>query len=423
MSVHVTPPAGTPPRIDDAPATPARALLSRWWVRAILGVIVLAIVARIAGTPDLVSRGSASASLRFAAPILLAGLGGLWAERVGVINIGLEGMMIMGTWVGAWIGFLYGPWTGVLAATLGGMLFGLLHALMTVTFAVDQAVSGLAINLLAAGAARFLSSIVFEPMDGGGVTQSPPLAPIATVSIPGLRAALEPVGSLGIPVVSDVTNVLLGLTTNVSLLTLLALALVPFSYWALWRTSFGLRLRMCGENPSAADSLGVNPNRMRYYALAASGAFAGLGGGFLVTVATNIYREGQTAGRGFIGLATVIFGNWTPGRLGIGALLFGFTDALRVRQEATVASLLILGSVAFVLLAIRAARQAEIKPTIAYSAAAVALMAWYLFYGVVPSEFVGFAPHLTTLLVLALGRQTLRPPAGIGYAYRRSEAT
>lgn len=404
-------------------SAPVRAWYRRWWVLALAGAVTMSLVAQFAGTPDLVSRGSVSASLRFAAPILLAGLGGLWAERSGVINIGLEGMMIMGTWCGAWIGVLYGPWMALVGATIGGALFGLLHALMTVTFAVDQAVSGLAINLLAAGAARFLSSVVFEPMDGGGVTQSPPIGTLPTVSLPGAEAVLGPIANAPVPVLPDLATMLLGLTTSVSVVTILAFALVPFSIWVLWRTSFGLRLRACGENPSAVDTLGVDPTRMRYAALTISGAFAGLGGGFLVTVASSIYREGQTAGRGFIGLATVIFGNWSPGRLSLGALLFGFTDALRTRQEATISALLVLGALAFLLLAVAAARRGEQRATLGYGLAAIALATWYVVDGTVPSEFVGFAPHLTTLLVLALGRQALRPPAAIGYAYRRSEAT
>lgn len=396
---------------------------NRWWGRAAIGLVLLSVVADIANTPDLLSRGAVSASLRFAVPIALAGLGGLWAERCGVLNIGLEGMMVIGTWMGAWAGYQWTPWVGVVAAVAGGALFGAFHALMTVSFGVDQAVSGIAINVAALGLGRFLSSFFFEGTPGGGISQSPHVGQISSVSVPGLTAMLEPVAHLEVPVVSDVAEIVLGMTTGVSLLTILAAALVVGSWWVLFRTSFGLRLRACGENPAAADSLGVSPNRMRYAGLTISGALAGLGGAFLVTVASSIYREGQVAGRGFIGLATVIFGNWMPGRLSLGALLFGFTDALRTRQETTMAALLIVGAVLFAFLAIRAVRVRNRGATFGYAIAAVGLGWWFLGFGIVPSEFVGFAPHLTTLLVLSLAHQKIRPPQGIGVPYRRSEAT
>ncbi len=396
---------------------------ARWWGKVAVGLLLLSIVADVADTPDLLSRGAVSASLRFAVPIVLAGLGGLWAERCGVLNIGLEGMMIIGTWMGAWAGYQWTPWVGVLAAIAGGALFGAFHALMTVTFGVDQAVSGIAINVAALGLGRFLSSIFFEGTPGGGISQSPHVGQIMSISIPGLEQVLDPVAQWEIIVLSDLAELLLGMTIGVSLLTVLAAALVVGSWWVLFRTSFGLRLRASGENPAAADSLGVNPNRMRYAALTVSGALAGLGGAFLVTVASSIYREGQVAGRGFIGLATVIFGNWMPGRLSLGGLLFGFTDALRTRQETTMTALLIVGSLMFAFLAIRAYRTGNRGATFGYAVAAVGLGWWFLGLGIVPSEFVGFAPHLTTLLVLSLAHQKIRPPQGIGVPYRRSEAT
>src|SRR5690606_27234060 len=142
---------------------------------------------------DLTSSGSVAASLRFAAPLALAGLGGLWAERAGVSNIGLEGMMIVGTGCGAWAGFQWGPWTGVLVAIIAGAVFGLVHAVATVTFGVDQAMSGLAINLLAAGLARYLSKIVFAPLEGGGIGKSPSIDPITKITVPGLSPALRSV--------------------------------------------------------------------------------------------------------------------------------------------------------------------------------------------------------------------------------------
>jgi len=127
---------------------------------------IIALVENITGAVDISSPGTSGATLRFAIPLLMAGLGGLWAERAGVINIGLEGMMIVGTWTAAWFGYLHGPWIGLLAAAIFGLLSGLFHAILTVKIGIDQAVSGLAINLIAAGAARYLSGIFFPPVGG-----------------------------------------------------------------------------------------------------------------------------------------------------------------------------------------------------------------------------------------------------------------
>lgn len=413
-------------RVAAAPGVLALAL-RRPAVRSMLlvlgAMVLLSIVASVDGKPDLVSRGSFGAALRFAVPILLAGLGGLWAERSGVINIGLEGMMVVGTWFGAYFGFQFGPWYGIGAALVAGIVFGLLHAVMTVTFGVDQAVSGLAINLLAVGFARFLSSLLFEGLPGGSVSQSPQLQSVGTVSLPFVETVLSPVVDARVPVLSDVAAMVLGVTTDLAVFTVLAIALVPASIVVLWRTRFGLRLRACGEGPAAADALGVDPNRMRYAALAISGGFAGLGGAFLVTVASSIYREGQVAGRGFIGLATVIFGNWMPGRLAGGALLFGFADALRTRQEGTVHALLLVGALALVAVAVLRARDGRARSAVGLAVAAGALAAWFVASDTFPAEFVGFVPHLTTLVVLTLAHQNLRAPVAIGVPYRRSEVT
>ncbi len=200
---------------------------------------------------------------------------------------------------------------------------------------------------------------------------------------------------------------------------------MPITYVLLWRTKFGLRLRSCGEAPGAAESLGVNVYRMKYTAVILSGGFAGLGGAFLALVATSIYREGQTNGRGYIGLAAMIFGNWRPGGLALGAGIFGYTDALQLRSGGeSVHALLLLLAIVLALLGragrcyrgrrLRAADQRWRSPPCA--------LVWYLTSDTVPDEFVGFAPHLTTLLVLALAAQRLRPPAADGQPYRRGEA-
>ena len=392
-------------------------------VRIALGFAVLSLLSGAFDAPDLFSRGGISATLRFSAPILLAGLGALWAERSGVINLGLEGMMIAGTWFGAWAAIEWGIGPGLVVGIGAGVAFGLLLALLTVTFGVDQAISGLSLGLLAAGLTRFLSSVTFATVPGGSITTSPPVPDLVTVSLPGADALLAPAERAGIPILSDAAAVLLGLATDVSILTIAVVALVPLTWYVLWRTRLGLRIRAVGEAPEAADSLGVRPWRYRYLALAVSGGLAGLGGVYLVTVGSSLYREGQTAGRGFIGLATVIFGNWNPWSVTLGSLIFGFTDALRTRQELTVGVLLAALGLLFALVAIRRGLGRDLRGAILFGVPAVAMLAWFWLVRIVPSELVSFAPHLTTLVVLAFARQRLRPPAALGDPFRRGEAS
>ncbi len=386
------------------------------------GILLLSAVRVITGADDITSSGTMGAALRLAVPIGLAGLGGLWAERSGVVNIGLEGMMILGTWFGAWGAYEFGAWWGVVAGIIGGALGGWLHALATVTFGVDHIVSGVAINILGAGITRFLSALVFADTPGGGVTQSPGLPSIGTVTVPGLSDWLATLEDKRWFLVSDLAGMLGGLVTQVSLLTLVAIALIPLSFLLLWRTKFGLRIRSCGENPRAAESLGVNVYRMKYIAVIISGACAGLAGAFLSEVATSIYREGQTNGRGFIGLAAMIFGNWRPGGLAAGAGLFGYTDALQLRSggESVHAMLLLLAIVLAGIGAWNLVRGRRVSGVVSLVVAALVLL-WFLGTDIVPDEFVSFTPHLTTLLVLSLASQRLRPPAADGVPYRRGE--
>ena len=389
-------------------------------------LVLLSLVRVISGADDITSSGTTSAALRLAVPIGLAGLGGLWAERAGVVNIGLEGMLILGTWFGAWAAFFYGPWVGVMAAVAAGALGGLLHALATVTFGVDHVVSGVAINLLGGGIARYLSSIAYGDgqVPGAGQTQSPNTQPLPNVSLPVLSDGPDLLGRLEDQrwfFLSDVAGILKGLTADVSLLTLLGVLLVPLTFFILWRTAFGLRLRSVGENPVAADSLGVAVYRMKYAAVVMSGALAGLGGASLVI--GSIYREGQTGGRGFIGLAAVIFGNWRPGGLAAGAALFGYADAIQLRAGSAVRGLLLLVALLLVVVAVRQALRRRIGLAVAAVLIGVAFGLWYLVVDTVPSQLVGFTPHLVTLLVLAVASQRLRPPAADGIPYRRGQQT
>ena len=420
-------PLKQPDVVDSRAVTRPRVLL------VIAGTLVLLSLVRvITGADDLTSSGAFRAAIGLAVPIGLAGLGGLYAERVGVVNIGLEGMMILGTWFGAWGGWHYGVWWGVVLGVVGGGLGGLVHAIATVQFGVNHIVSGVAINLLAGGVTRYLSAIAFEGQSGGGITLSPPVkGDLGEVSLPILSGG----GLLGWDspdalgwleekrwfLVSDLAGLLHGVTSGVSWLTVIAALLVPITYFLLWRTATGLRLRSAGEYPQAAETLGVNVYRMKYIGVTISGMMAGLGGVFLVVEAGRIYREGQTAGRGYIGLATLIFGNWRPSGVAVGAGLFGYADALQLRREESVHAMLLFVALAVGLVAIRLAVQRRWIPTALLAAIAIGFFAWYQSTDEVPSQIVYFTPHLTTLLVLSFAARRLRMPAADGEEYRRGQ--
>ena len=386
---------------------------------AIAGLfLIISLVELITGATDITSPGTSGATLRFAIPLLMAGLGGLWAERAGVINIGLEGMMIVGTWTAAWFGYLHGPLVGFAAAAIFGLASGFFHAILTVKIGIDQAVSGLAINLIAAGGARYLSGIFFPPV-GGDRTVSPPVDSFPTFTIPISAPLLEKIDAQNIFFISNLAGVLHGFTKDLSLVTVALLLLVPLSSWILWRSKFGLRMRFSGENPMAAESLGINVYRIRYIAISVSGMMASLGGAYLALVASSVYREGQTAGRGFIGLATVIFGNWKPGGVFAGSILFGFTDALRVRQSESVMSLLMVAGIVAAILGIYYSIARRWK----FAAISVVIALFGLWVNqrvdTIPQEFVTAFPYFATLLVLTFLAQRLTPPAMAGMPYRR----
>jgi simple sugar transport system permease protein len=400
-------------------------------------LLLLSLVRLWTDTPNLTSSGTFAASVRLAIPILLAALGALYAERAGIVNIGVDGMMVLGTWFGAWAGYQWGPWWGIAAGIAAGAVGGLLHALATVSFGVDHIISGVAINILAPGIARYLSVVAYEGKGGGGgVTQSPRVGgAIERVSLPLLSDPNGPelfgigpdlLGELERKrwlVVSDVAGVLRGLTTGVSLLAIIGVLLVPLTWWLLWRTSFGLRLRSVGEHPVAAESLGVDVYRYKYFGVVISGALAGFGGAFLSVVAASIYREGQVAGRGFIGLAAMIFGNWRPTGAMLGAGLFGYADALQLRGGGElVHSLLLFVAILLVLLAAWQLYRRRWFIAGVSLVIAAAFAVWFVTSETVPNEFVFFTPHLITLLVLALSAQRLRPPAADGLPYRRGQS-
>jgi ABC-type uncharacterized transport system permease subunit len=251
-----------------------------------------------------------AAMLRYATPITFAALGGVVSERAGVVNIGLEGMMLAGAFFGAWGADVTSSWVGgLLIGMAGGGAFALIHAVFAVTLRADQIVSGTAVNLLAAGVTGF----VF--INAYGEQGTPDDLP----AIPDLSLPLD-----WIPFVGDAIG-------HLNLMVWLGLALVVALTVYLFRTPQGLRLRSVGENPLAADTAGISPMRVRYRAVIISGMLAAMGGVFLSIGFVHSFNQQMTAGRGFIGLAAVIFGKWRPGGALAAALLFGFSSALAQR--------------------------------------------------------------------------------------------
>ena len=262
---------------------------------------------------DIVNVGLFAATLRMASPLIFASLGGIFSERAGIINIALEGMMLTGAFSGVFVTYVVGnPWVGVFAAILAGGLLGLIHGILTIKFAGDQIVSGTGINIFALGFTAYMSQIVWGSR---GASQS--VQGLGTVSIPFVA---------DIPFLGDVV----GKQTPLFYIALIA---VIASYLILFKTPSGLRLRAVGEHPGAADTTGIKVYRTKYLCVIASGMLAGLGGVFLSLGQLSLFVNGMTGGRGFIALAAMILGGWSPfGALGA-SLFFGFADALQIRLQ------------------------------------------------------------------------------------------
>ncbi|HET7476299.1 MAG TPA: ABC transporter permease [Dermatophilaceae bacterium] len=390
------------------------------------GLVALSVTRLVSGEEVLTNTGTAQAVLALTLPVALAGLGGLVSERAGVVNIGLEGMMILGTWGAGWAGYQYGAWGALVGALVGGMLGGALHAVATVTFGVDHIVSGVAINLLAAGTVRFLSELLYAGVPGGGPTQSPGVkGGTPSFDVPVLASGPDLLGRLEathVVVLSDLAGLLRGFLLDISPLEVLGVLMFPLAGFVLWRTALGLRLRSAGENPWAAESLGVNVVRVKYLAVVAGGALAGLGGLFLVLF-SGLYKEGQTGGRGFIGLAAMIFGNWRPGGLASGALLFGYSDAVRLRSQNSLAvlALFLFAAIVVVGLGVWWLRRGRRTAGAVFIGAGVALGLGYLGLDSLPNEVTTVTPYIVTLVVLVVSSQSLRPPQADGLVWRRGE--
>ncbi|MDE0805472.1 MAG: ABC transporter permease [Acidimicrobiales bacterium] len=305
-------------------------------------------------------------SLRLGTPIALGAMAGLWCERSGVVNIGIEGMMLGSAGVGFMFYSLVGDassvpilWASIGVAVITGGLIAALHALMSVTFRVDQIISGVVVNLLALGVTGFLRSEVVVP---SGVTSGTPTSDIA---LPGL-SSIPVIG----PQLFDARPIFF-----------LMFVLVTASWWVLWHTKFGLRVRSVGENPHAAETLGIDVIRTRYTAVIIGGLIAGLGGAWFSMESQGGFQDNMTNGAGFIALAALIFGKWRPWTAFGGAMLFGFTRALGSRLQ-------ILG-----------VEVGDFE---------------------IPSEFWQSLPFVVTIIVVAglIGRAI--PPAAIGRPFERS---
>jgi ABC-type uncharacterized transport system permease subunit len=292
-----------------------------------------------------------SSTVRLSMPIVLGALGGIFSERSGVVNIAIEGLMLTAAFVGFLIGASTGNiWLGVVAAVATGALMALLHGVLSIHLRVDQIISGTVINILAVGLTGYFYT--------------------SNVTLPGKLP------SLPIPLLSEIPIVGPVLFDNPPI-TYLALILVAVTHVVLYRTQWGLRLRAVGENPRAADTVGVNVIATRYANVMIGGALAGLAGAFLSLEAVGSFERLMTNGRGFIALAAMIFGNWNPIGAWAAALLFGFANALQSQLQ-----FLGLGSI-------------------------------------IPHQFIGLLPYVLTIVVLAGFVGRARPPAAVGQPYSK----
>lgn len=362
-----------------------------------------------------------------ATPIAFGAMAGLMSERSGVINIAIEGMMLMGAMF-AFLGSVFFndvtggtlPPTasliaGAVAAMLAAGLIALLHAFLSIYYKVDQIISGTVINLLAIGITNFTANAFIDPNRLSGVGIFP------VISIP----ILSKIPFIG-PILFEHQP-----------LVFVMLILVALLQYALFKTPWGLRTRAVGEHPRAADTVGINVNRRRYINVTLGGFIAGLGGAFLVLESVGRFQKLMTTGRGFIALAALIFGKWTSvGALG-SALLFGFSEALGVRLQLgdvnELQALALLGGLAFILLAAafgalklirrgedkRPSRNIGILASVGFALIVAALLLEWPTVEI-PIQFLGLLPFLATIFVLAgfVGRAT--PPAAIGKSYEKA---
>jgi ABC-type uncharacterized transport system permease subunit len=301
-----------------------------WWaiglgIAGTLGAIWLQ--TKNAETLDsILTTGVLAATLRFATPLAFAAIGGIFSERSGVVNIGLEGMMLTGAFFAVWGSVWSGTWVvGLLMAMLFGGLLALIHAIFSIHLRADQIVSGFAINFLALGLTGFLYSSIYP----GGIEEQ--VSRVPTVQLGFLD---------DIPLIGDFLD---GIFGSLNLLVWIMFGVVILAYVILFKTPIGLRIRSVGEHPRAADTVGISVYGVRYAAVVTSGVLAALGGAFLSIGFVGTFTENMTSGRGYIALAAVIFGKWLPGWAFAATLLFGFGFAISIplQREAGISENLI----------------------------------------------------------------------------------
>jgi simple sugar transport system permease protein len=262
-------------------------------------------------------------TVRFATPLLLACLAGLFSERSGIFDIGLEGKMLMAGMASGAVAALSGSvWIGLLAGIGGSVLFSIVHGLASITFRGNQLISGVALNFVASGATVLVAQSLFH--QGG---RTPPLtgnARFNPIDLP-FAEALRDVPLFG-PFYAEVIS-------GHSFLVYAAFVAVPLTWWALYRTRFGLRLRAVGENPESVDTAGVSVIRLRYTAVMITGVLCGMAGAYMATGLQAGFGKEMTAGRGYIALAALIFAKWRPWYALMATLLFGFFQALALRPD------------------------------------------------------------------------------------------
>jgi general nucleoside transport system permease protein len=305
--------------------------------------------------------GMFQATLTAATPLTLGAMAGVFCERAGVFNIAIEGMMLAGAFTAvAFAGLFDSLWMGVLGASLTGGLMATLHAVLSIKYKVDQIISGTVINILAAGATRFLNLRLLQP---------------AGLSNPGSFQFLS------IPVLSEIPIIGPILFENQPMVFIM-LILLPLVTYAIFGTPWGLRMRACGEHPRAADTVGVHVNRMRYISVITGGLIAGIGGAYFSLGVVGTFEDGMTRGQGFVALAAMIFGNWHPVGAFLAALLFGFANALQVKMQI-------------------------IRPILPFMTTPI------------PHNLLQITPYVLTIIVVAGVVGRARPPAAGGKPYEK----
>lgn len=266
-------------------------------------------------------------TLIWAFPILMTAMGATFNERAGVVNIGLEGIMVFASWAGIFFTYSFGNyWLGLLGAILFGTLLALVHAIMTITFKADQIVIGVAINLFALGLTSVLTAIIWRPGRSDEVPKIDKLNLFELPVIGNFLKAIQFKNYYEVPILGDVLQFIpdpIGIINRQNYLLFIGLLLIPVCHYILFKTPFGLRIRAIGENPQAAATAGIPVHRYQYYAVLISGVLASIGGAFM-TMRFGLFAEGTVQGEGFIGLVAMIFGKWTIIGSVLAALFFGY---------------------------------------------------------------------------------------------------